>query len=79
MYGSEKNMGHFTEGVKNIVSHTLFKTKIREWPQRIVYVVYVKRAYKTLDFLSYLCVHILFCKLKYFKHIQESVEVVIDS
>ena len=26
-----KNMGHFTDGVKKIVSSTLFKKKISEW------------------------------------------------
>ena len=55
------------------------KTKFVNGPQRIVHVVYVKRIYKTLDFCKLPVRTYFVLKLKYFKHILESVEVVIDS
>ena len=57
MYGSEtissfrpKIRDILSTEFKKIVFPTLFKKKIREWAQRIAYVVYVKRTYKTFDF-----------------------------
>ena len=87
MYGSEtmsnlrpKVWDILPTKLKRIVSPTLFKKKkIVNGPQRIVHVVYVKRMYKHWISVSCLYVHILFCKLKYFKHIQEYVEIVINS
>ena len=75
----DQNTGHFTDGVKRIASPTLFRKKFMNRPQRIVHVIYLRRMYKTLDLYSYLYVLILFCKLKHFKHIQESVDIVIYS
>ena len=59
MYGSEtisslgpKIWDILPMELKKIVSPTLFKKKICEWPPKIVHVVYVKRTYKTLDFCN---------------------------
>ena len=69
MYGSE-TMSNLRPKVWDILP-----TKLK----RIVHVVYVKRMYKHWISVSYLYVHILFCKFKYFKNIQEYVEIVINS
>ena len=53
------------------------KWKFASGPQRIVHVVYVKYTYKNWISLSFLYVHILFCKVKNFTHINEYVEAVI--
>ena len=59
MYGSEtisslglKNMGHFTTELKISCLPHYSKRKFVNGCQRIVHVVYVKRAYKTLDFCN---------------------------
>ena len=56
--------------LKRIVSPTLFKTKIREWaPKNCPCRLSKTHVKKNWISVSYLYVHILFCKLKYFKHI----------
>ena len=63
--------------LKKTVSPTLFKMKIRKWSPKNCYVVYVRHRYKNWISLSFLYVHILFCKVKNFTHMKEYVEAVI--
>ena len=87
MYGSEtifrlgpKIWDILPTEVKNIVSPTLFKKKIREWvPKSCPCRLCKKGRTKHWISVSYLYIHILFCKLKYFIHIKKSVDPLIDS
>ena len=65
--------------LKQIVSPTLFKTKICEWAPKNCHAIYVNVRTKHWISVSYLCIHILFCMLKYVILIKESVEAVIDT
>ena len=66
--------------LKKIVSPTLFENKIGEWAPKNCPCRLCKTYVQNIGFmLSYLYVHILFCKLEYFIHIKESVEAVIGS
>ena len=74
MYGSEtisslgpKIWGILPTELKRIVSPTLFKRKIREWAPKNCPCRFCK-TYVHWICLSYLYVHILFCKLKHYKH-----------
>ena len=87
MYGSEaisslgpKIWDILPTELKKIVSPTLFKKKIlkcapKNCPCRLCK-TYVQNIWISV---SYLHVNIFFCKLKYFVHIKEYVQAVIDS
>ena len=86
MYGSEA-ISSLGPKIWNILPTELKKLCLLHYSKRKfvngpkeLYMQFMQNVYtKHWISVSYLYVHILICKLKHFKHILESVEVVIDS